>query len=250
MSETTQINKFRQKRLKRLSKKASLSNNDTRDTYMYPKQNLYSRQEFELLDSIYSDEEPIASTITKEKELESGRPDNFWPQNKEEILRVLDTKSNFFPNIKWFLIGVMSTSVIWLIYFQLNMHEIKTKSDTQIIFQKATQIVTDKTIDGELTKKLNGAKASTEPASKQDRTMFWDKLFSKSKGQVGVVAQNTKMTTTQIRYHTVVNGDSFWLIANKYYSSPSQQNINKIMKANNIKRITLLKIGQKLVIPE
>ena len=64
------------------------------------------------------------------------------------------------------------------------------------------------------------------------------------------VIPTSNVIQSSVRYHTVASGDLLWIIANKYYSNPSQENIEKIMKANNMKRIGLLKLGQKLVVPE
>ena len=51
---TTNISKFRQKRLKGL---ASRSKETTPiNSYFYPKNDLYTKEEFDLLDTIYSDE--------------------------------------------------------------------------------------------------------------------------------------------------------------------------------------------------
>lgn len=249
MGDTTQLNKFRQKRLKRVTKKASLSEDNQVSTYFYPKQNLYTKQEFELLDSIYSDEAPMVSIKTPRDRKEISEADNFWPQSREEILKISSGKGNLFEKLKWFFVGMMSTSAVWLIFFQLNVHEIKTKSDTQIVFQKHAQIVTDKTVDSELAKKLTGDR-QTNPTnqltSKQEKATFWD-IFKKPKKEGAIV--QTAQAKPEAKYHVIGNGDSLWLIANKYYSNPSQENIDKIMKANNIRRVGLLKIGQKLVIP-
>ncbi|MBI2996799.1 MAG: LysM peptidoglycan-binding domain-containing protein [Candidatus Melainabacteria bacterium] len=228
MVETTQLNKFRQKRLKGLAKKIKATHDKP---YFYPKNNLYTRQEFELLDTIYSDEPPIAV------ETNQGLAD-FWPQNKEEYLSTSNNKNNILTNLLWFLCGVMLTSVIWLIYFQVNVNELRTKNDTQIVFQKSVNIMTDKSADKEMSKKLNVQK---------QKFSFSNPFKSKPK------LQEIKVTPKElpvVRYHTVGNGDSLWVIANKYYSNPSPENINKIMKANNMKKVGLLSIGQKLVIPD
>src|SRR3989338_7420112 len=150
MSEIKTLSKFRQKRLKNLTHKTKENENQAVGGYFYPKNNLYTRQEFELLDTIYADD-PIPETMEAKQ---SVLVDNFWPQNKEEYLNPLSPKSNYFTNTAWFISGVMLTSVVWLIYFQLSVHEIKAKHETQIVFNKSAELMTDKTADKEITKSL------------------------------------------------------------------------------------------------
>ena len=243
---TTNISKFRQKRLKGLvnrskSKEAAPANN-----YFYPKNDLYTKEEFELLDTIYSDE-PL--NIGQDKEIKAEIPiaENFWPQNKEQYLSVSNNKNSFLTNAGWFLAGVALTSVIWLIYFQVNIHEIRTKSDTQIVFQKSANIMTDKTVDKEVTKQLKDKQATKSKSS--NHTSWLTNLFSKKTPTIKPpISEPQKIEP--VRFHTVANGDSLWIIANKYYSNPSPDNINKIMKANNMKRVSTLSIGQRLVVPQ
>ncbi len=239
---TTNISKFRQKRLKGLSNKSKEAT--PINSYFYPKNDLYTKEEFELLDTIYSDE---PSSI-EQKEKKSGIPviENFWPENKEEYLSISNNKSNFLPNLTWFLGGVAMTSVLWLIYFQVNIHEIRTKSDTQIVFQKSANIMTDKTIDKEVSKQLK----KTDKASANLISKYLTNLFSKKNPEIKPIAINEPPKIEPVRFYTVANGDSLWVIANKIYSTPSPENINKIMKANNMKRVGTLSVGQKLTIPQ
>ena len=97
MAETTQINKFRQKKLRNLGSKTKQKDDTLSNDYFYPKQNLYTRQEFELLDTIYSDE-PSTITDTEEIKKEDTLLNDFWPQNKEEYLNVAQSKNNFFKS--------------------------------------------------------------------------------------------------------------------------------------------------------
>lgn len=225
--ETTQLNKFRQRRLRTLSKKAR--EEKSRDSYFYPRTNLYTKEEHELLDTIYTDE---PSPITQDGQ-EPVVLDNFWQDFKAEELILPQPKNKFFEKVTWFVVGAMLTSVLWLIFYQVNVHKIKTEMDTQIVFQKSAHIVTDKTADKEVTAKLEKKKT------------HWFSLKRAPKQEV-VIA---KAPLPPVRYHTVGNGDSLWTIAQKYYVDPSQSNIDKIMKANNMKRIGILQLGQKLVIP-
>ncbi|MBI3591163.1 MAG: LysM peptidoglycan-binding domain-containing protein [Candidatus Melainabacteria bacterium] len=261
MAETTQLNKVRQKHLKGLANGTKSTEEKPVSSYFYPKNNLYTRQEFELLDTIYSDEPP---TITEEK-VDTVLVENFWPQNKEEYLNIPKQKNNLFNNLTWFLAGVMLTSVVWLIYFQLKVHEIRTKGDTQIVFQKSAAIVTDKTVDKEVAKKLGqneGATqvenqdSTTEAVSTKQESVVTVKNTSSNKFKFSswfspkvkkeVVIINNPLP---VKYHIIGSGDSLWTIANKYYSNPSPENINKIMKANNMKRVGTLLVGQKIAIP-
>ncbi len=231
---TTSISKFRQKRLKRETTPVN--------TYLYPKNDLYTKEEFELLDTIYSDEPSLEEKEGIKPEITSV--ENFWPQNKEEYLSISNNKNSFLSNMTWFLGGVVLSSLIWLIYFQVNVHEIRTKSDTQIVFQKSANIMTDKTVDKEVTKQLKDKKVAKENMVSK----YFSNLFLKKK--TTPVAVNEPPKIEPVKFHIVSNGDSLWVIANKYYSNPSPGNINKIMQANNMKRVGTLIIGQKLVIPQ
>ena len=243
------ISKFRQKRLKGLGNKSKSKETASIGSYLYPKNDLYTREEFELLDTIYSDEPPV---IDQSKEIKQEVPvaENFWPENKEEYLNITNNKNNFFTNLGWFLSGVALTSVVWLIYFQINVHEIRTKNDTQIVFQKSANIMTDKTIDKEVSKQLKDKK-SIEEQSKSSNLIskYLANLFSK-KTPVVKPPVTEPQKIEPVRFYTVGNGDSLWVIANKYYSNPSPGNINKIMKANSMKRVSTLLVGQRLVIPQ
>ena len=227
MAETTQLNKYRQKHSKNFTK-AKTEENKVIDSYFYPKHNLYTRQEFELLDTIYSDEPSNASERLNEELLLN----DFWPQNKEEFLTISNQKGSLLKNIVWFLSGVMLTSAAWLVFFQVNVHEIKTKADTQIVFQKSANLMTDKVLNKEIASTLS------------------PQVFKKEEPENNVVLSNPPPTIKEHKEHIVIDGDSLWIIANKYYSNPSPDNINKIMKANKMKRIGVLSIGQKLIIPE
>ena len=237
---TTNISKFRQKRLKGLATKPKET--APINSYFYPKNDLYTKEEFELLDTIYSDEPSLEEK--REIKPEIINPENFWPQNKEEYLSISNNKNSFLTNASWFLSGVALTSVIWLIYFQVNIHEIRTKGDTQIVFQKAINVMTDKTVDKEISKQLKGEKIARENIISK----YLSNLFSKKKPTV--VPANEPIKIEPVRFHIVTSGDSLWVVANKYYSNPSPANINKIMQANNMKRVGTLIIGQKLVIPQ
>lgn len=251
MAETTQINKIRQKRFKSLAKKNNNNNREqSASSYFYPKNNLYTRQEFELLDTIYSEDPPILTDTELKPEVIE---EDFWPQDKEKYLNASNLQNNLLTKVTWFISGVMLTSVIWLVYFQLKVYEIKTKSDTQIVFQKSAALMTDKTVDKEVASKLQNQNSKVD---KNSIKFNFPNLFSsrptkvkqkvEQKGVSSVVPQ-TALLATQ---HVVRSGDSLWIIANKYYSNPSPQNIDKIMKANNMKRIGVLSLGQKLVIPQ
>ena len=254
MVETTQLNKYRQRHSGNFTK-TKTKENKTIDSYFYPKHNLYTRQEFELLDTIYADEPSSLSERPKEELLLN----DFWPQNKEEFLTVSNQKSDLLKNIVWFLSGVMLTSAVWLIFFQVNIHEIKTKTDTQIVFQKSAKLMTDKTLDKEVASTFKNQGTTEQSSSPQ---------FFKQESKENIVLDNPPMPVSAatdikeqvanvkeeyimgLKEHIVINGDSLWTIANKYYSNPSPDNIKKIMKANKMRRVGVLSIGQKVIIPE
>jgi|GEM_PF-2527846 len=265
MAETTQINKYKQKR-------STLS----QDTFLYPTQNkLYTKEEFELLDSIYSDGS-IGIGLDSADTAKEFQKDNFWVRNKQELLALQSSKNSYLNNIGWFTAGMMLTSVAFLIYFQMNGREIKQKQDIQIVFQKSTQVMTDKTADETVSKKLGSNELAqsqtntiTEPANKEFKFEFpkialfspkveEQKPIQEIKPQQPVkevIAESAKAPiqveeTNTVKHHVIGSGDSLWIIANKYYSNPSQENIKKIMRANGIRSVySTLHLGQKLVIP-
>ena len=251
MTETTQINKFRQKKLKSIAAKPHKKDDKSISSYFYPKNNLYTRQEFELLDTIYSDEPPSVIELKEENKI----VENFWTQNKEEYLKLTKQKNSLFNNLSWFMGGVLLTSLVWFIYFQLSIIHIQDKHDTQIVFQKSAAIVTDKTVDEEVTKRLEDRKVQelqvTENAVVVKQAVPKnDKKFSLGNFFVGKkVIQLAAPLPKNVKQHMVVSGDSLWTIAQKYYLDPSPANIDRIMKSNNMKRIETLYIGQKIVVP-
>ena len=253
MVETTQLNKYgqRQKRARNLANKKDLKSDSLINTYFYPKNNLYTRKEFELLDSIYSDDPPTSAweeNATKKKGIE-----DFWPQVHRQNLGFFNTKKDLIGKISYLITGVMLTSVIWLIYLQFHDYHIRTKNDTQIVFQKSAEIITHKTADKQITSVINSQQleknSQLAACSSQLKNLFnWfpskPKVIKEEK-----VKQPNPQQPQAVKYHTVTTGDSLWTIANKHYSDPSPTNIEKIMKANNMKRIGILSIGQKIVIP-
>ncbi len=263
MPETTQLNKVRQKRVRVAAGRAKTKDEETPSSlgadYFYTKNNLYTRQEFELLDTIYSDGPP---TI---EDYRSFGDEDFWPKNKEEYLTMSNPKTNLITNLVWFLGGVMLTSVVWLIYFQVSVNHIKTKMDTQIIFQNSASISTDKTVDKQIASKLKKENIIKFPAffapKPKQELIVQETLTPQNNKKEEPVVQPEKQeqkievssagNTDAAKYHIVSNGDSLWTIANKYYSNPSPKNIERLMKANEIKKrkMTSLYIGQKIVIP-
>ena len=237
MAESIQVKKQRHKPLRALQKGQNIEDKSI-SSYYYPKNNLYTRQEFELLDTIYSDG-PQNTYENIEKELSH----DFWPQNKEEYLKFSNKKSNFLTKLTYFTAGVMLTSAIWLIYFQVNLNERTAKDNTRIVFHKTAQILTHKTVDKEITRKLADSKVSARSSK-----FNFSKWFSNKPKKVGATLATSNPVPS--KFHTVSSGDSLWVIANKYYSNPSPDNIIKIAKANNLKTSSVLQAGQKLVVPE
>ena len=243
MPEATQVKtKLERLRQKKLSSKTSTKEKP----YYYPNHNLYTKQEFELLDTIYSLEPPAGNTRNEEITL----LDDFW---EKKDLTNSHKKKNFTKNFIWFFYGVMLTSILWLIFYEFKVYEIKTKDSTSIVYHKTTKLVTDKTVDKEVMKTLKKEAIETQenllaiqsvPIKKESVFSKWFKLKPKQK----VIP--TKSTMPTARSHVVGSGDSLWVIANKYYSNPSPENINKIAKANKLKLSSSLQPGQKLLVPE
>ena len=248
---TTNFSKFRQKRLKALNSAPKTAKTKAANNFFYPSTNLYTKEEYELLDTIYSDEPIFSDEINKHMLKEPAIKEDFWPQNKEQYFNLSNkTEKRSFPKITWFLCGVMLTSAIWLVYHLLSVHEIRTKGDTQIVFHQTTKIVTDKNLDKQISKELK-VKPDRKNPNKQWYSFFSRPFVSKDI----IVKTNTPKVMPPVtepkpvRYHVIKNGDSLWTIAAGYYSNPSPENINKIMKANNMKRVGVLSLGQNLVIP-
>ena len=262
MAEMTNIGKFRQRKNHGLRNKLKQESSSA-NSYFYPQSNLYSKEEFELLDTIYSDEAAKQEHANRKVSTEQAPVEDFWPRNREEYLTVTAPKSSFLTNLMWFCSGVLLTSAVWLVYFQISVKEIKTRADTQIVFQKATAIMTDKTVDKEVSKQLNQKPAAKGEVKKAKGILpsFLANWFQPKEAKLEAETQSTpeqaqevkEPTTppveTQLRYHTVANGDSLWTIAQKYYESASPSNMNKIMKANNLRRASYLRPGQRLIIP-
>ena len=275
MPETT-INKILEKRTRTFT---SSIKEDSTDTLLYPTNKLYSKEEFELLDSIYSDKPfnmDIELTETDKESINLQR-DNFWARNREELLALQNNKTSVLSNLVWFASGMMLMSVVGLIYLQMNGKEIKQKQEIQIVFQKSAQIMTDKTADKEVSEKLVSTEIAKSSSAEKAATSGFKfelpklALFSLPKTEqkaeaqqpakeviasepkpieVPVQQQIAEPVVNQVKYHTIGNGDSLWILANKYYSNPSQENIKKIMRANHIRSVySTLHLGQKLVIP-
>ncbi len=106
MSETTYLHKVKQKKVRNSSNRSTATKERTIGSYFYPKNNLYTRQEFELLDTIFSDD-PIEE-IENKAELSLNR--DFWPQNKESLLNPpLSKKTGLITNLLWFSAGAILT---------------------------------------------------------------------------------------------------------------------------------------------
>ena len=250
MVDATQLKKTRRKPGRSMANTGTQTEDKPINSYFYPKNNLYTRQEFELLDTIYSDDPP--GTHEHLHGINIDNVNNFWPQNKEEHLSI--QKSNPLKNLIWFTGGVILTSVIWFTFFQVKVNEIRTKDNTKIVYHKTAPIITDKTADKELAKSLGSQDSKLldnqivlkQEKEKVSQAQPWISWFNQKPKQQ-VIATN--QVPSQIKYYTVSNGDSLWIVAGKYYSNPSPDNINKLIKANNLKLSSILQPGQKLVIP-
>lgn len=283
MSDTKQVNKCK-------GKKSGAEDNEQEakkgDSFFYPKHNLYSKREYELLDSIYSDE-PGDMTEVKKQEAEEAR--DFWPQANDELLERPTPRKAYFSKVGWFTSGVVLSSLVWLVFFQVNVNSIQTKSDTEIVYQNKAKIITDKTVDKELTKKLEKLEkkiekqkeviAKAETAKKGSKLAFITNLFGKKEApakeviaeeepEIEVDIADADVETIEERVelaiaedkpaevkvkeptlHTIRSGDSLWIIARDYYGNPSPENIRKIMEANDMSRVGVLRPGKKIVIP-
>lgn len=255
MSEATYLHKTRQRKARNTSNITATKERIT-GSYFYPKSNLYTRQEFELLDTIFSDE-PIEEI---DREVEHR---DFWPQNKENLLNPpISLKSKLMTNFAWFAGVVILTSVISIIVFQLKIAEFKNKENIQIVFHKSAHITTEKTVDTDLTSSLTKEpqKIAQANVNKGIKLPVFPGLFFKKPAADKVVPQTKNQIAeaenkiqqdlkTNFVNHTIQNGDSLWLIAKEYYGDPSPDNIKRIRNANDIRTLNLLLPGNKLVIP-
>lgn len=243
--ETTQFNKYgqRRKRTRSLANKEGIKSDNSINTYLYPKNNLYTRQEFELLDSIYSDESPgfLWEENSMREQARRNHPGTF-------------NKRDFLGKAGYLITGMMLTSVIWLVYLQFHDHSLRTKNDTQIVFQKSAEIVTHGSVDKQVAGVISPPRrvrplADNQQSAVSKQSLAVDSLQSTVNRQLSTSSHHSSSTPKSIKSHTIKNGDSLWLIANKYYSNPSPENINKIMKANKLRATSILSLGQKIVIP-
>lgn len=242
MVERMQLNKTKQKRLVRLS--SNVTNDKEVSSYFYPKNNLYTKHEVELLDTIYSDE-PLNELISKQET--DNKTEDYWTTNKEKYRSVPRQNSNLFTNLKWCLSGAALTSVIWLVFFQIKVHELKTTDNIQIVFHKSAEIITDKTVDSNLTNALAKNHILSDFFSKKPKVA---KVKSNEESQIQTIEENqTPKEKPSIAYHVIQNGDSLWLIAKEYYGNPSPTNIKKIEEANDMGRNRYLYPGKKIIIP-
>ena len=257
MSEATYLRKVKQKKARNTENRATATKERITGSYFYPKSNLYTRQEFELLDTIFSDE-PMEEI---EREVEQSVSRDFWPQNKENLLNPpISRKNTLMTNFAWFSSGVILTSVISIVIFQLKIAEFKANDNIQIVFHKSAHITTEKTVDTDITSNLTKVPqriAQTNTNTKEIKLPFFSNFFEKKPEAPKTVSKNNnqiaenKSQNLKVNFvnHTIQNGDSLWLIAKEYYGDPSPQNIKKIQDANAIRTIELLLPGKKLVIP-
>ena len=91
----------------------------------------------------------------------------------------------------------------------------------------------------------NGSAATNEtPATNESATTNGTPATNGNATANGTPAQQP-----QQRIHVVAQGDTLASLAQRFYGSQTQSNIQRIMDANNITDANLISIGQRLVIP-
>lgn len=229
------------------------------ESFFYPQKKLYSKEELELLDSLYSDR----SSDSDEAIMNELKPETeFWQEEKMHFSRRIPLTTK----IKWFASGMVLTSLVWLIYFQLSGHTIGSYTRPKIVFKTAATIVTDKSFDREITHGLGESRLALARVKNENKFSlpFISGLLAKKPEEakatkessigsnvkvVENVSEENSSSTLPATYHVIKNGDSLWLIAKEYYGNPTPENIKKIMDANKLTPVSYLYPGKKIVIP-
>jgi LysM repeat protein len=202
-----------------------------------------------------SNSDIISDSAINNEPMDDASPEVYVRQNKEKELDILwkdfkMPKGERSPIVylgMGFFAGVITTLLVSAFIgmssgnFHPNFSFGKSAETTEAVAVPAEASASAETAaqTGEVAAEANTAEAEAKPAKKV--------------GLFGVKNNAETATETssapEMKEYVVQDGDTMDRIVRNFYGSYSEENVNAVMKANNMTNPNKLSIGQKLVIP-